>query len=43
MFERATIFSTIFIFIFFGMLGLKYHQFIEHKNQVSQILFKTVS
>jgi Tfp pilus assembly major pilin PilA len=35
MFERATIFSAVFIFIVFGIIGLKYYQFIEHKNQVA--------
>jgi hypothetical protein len=33
MFERATIFSTIFIFIFFAILGYKYFDFVEAKNQ----------
>jgi hypothetical protein len=33
MFERATIFSTIFIFVFFGVLGYKYFEFVEAKNQ----------
>jgi hypothetical protein len=35
MFERATIFSSIFIFIFFGILGHKYFDFIEAKNQAN--------
>ena len=35
MFERAIIFSAIFIFIVFGIIGLKYYQFIENKNQVA--------
>jgi hypothetical protein len=35
MFERATIFSSIFIFIFFGILGHKYFDFIEGKNQTN--------
>jgi hypothetical protein len=33
MFERATVFSAIFIFIFFGMIGSKYLNFMEAKNQ----------
>jgi hypothetical protein len=35
MFERATIFSTIFILIFFGVLGYKYFDFLEAKNQAN--------
>jgi hypothetical protein len=35
MFERATIFSTIFIFIFFAILGYKYFDFVEAKNQTN--------
>ncbi|MGL4881633.1 MAG: hypothetical protein ACRC8K_11265 [Waterburya sp.] len=35
MFERATIFSSIFIFIFFGILGHKYLKFVEAKNQTN--------
>lgn len=33
MFERATAFSAIFIFIVFGMIGLKYLDFLEAQNQ----------
>ncbi|MEL6908722.1 MAG: hypothetical protein AAFR62_21180 [Cyanobacteria bacterium J06629_2] len=33
MFERATAFSAIFIFIVFGMIGSKYLDFMEVKNQ----------
>lgn len=33
MFERATAFSAIFIFIVFGMLGSKYLNFMEAKAQ----------
>ena len=32
MFERATAFSAIFIFIVFGIVGLKYLTFMEAKN-----------
>jgi hypothetical protein len=35
MFERATIFSTIFILIFFSVLGYKYFDFLEAKNQAN--------
>jgi hypothetical protein len=35
MFERATVFSAIFIFIIFGMLGSKYLNFMEAKAQES--------
>lgn len=31
MFERAAIFSAIFIFIVFGILGIKYLDFMEAK------------
>ena len=33
MFERATAFSAIFIFIVFGMVGQKYLDFMEAKSQ----------
>ncbi|MGB5633672.1 MAG: hypothetical protein WBM86_12975 [Waterburya sp.] len=33
MFERATIFSALFIFISFGILGLKYLESMEAKAQ----------
>ncbi|MEL6580814.1 MAG: hypothetical protein AAFQ14_13775 [Cyanobacteria bacterium J06621_12] len=33
MFERATVFSAIFIFIAFGMIGSKYLDFMEAKSQ----------
>jgi hypothetical protein len=33
MFERATAFSAIFIFVVFGMIGSKYLNFMEAKNQ----------
>jgi hypothetical protein len=33
MFERATVFSAIFIFIVFGLLGSKYLNFMEAKAQ----------
>ncbi len=35
MFERATIFSTLVLFILFGFIGIKYFDFIEAKNQQS--------
>ncbi|MEN9567619.1 MAG: hypothetical protein RLZZ69_2815 [Cyanobacteriota bacterium] len=37
MFERATAFSAIFIFIVFGMIGLKYLNFMEAKSQGDSI------
>ena len=36
MFEKATIFSSIFIFTVFGIVGIKYYQFLDAKNQVTQ-------
>ena len=33
MFERATVFSAIFIFIVFGIIGLKYLDLMEARNQ----------
>jgi hypothetical protein len=35
MFERATAFSAIFIFIVFGMIGSKYMKFMEAKDQAA--------
>jgi hypothetical protein len=37
MFERATAFSAIFIFIIFGMIGLKYLNLMEVKSQGDSI------
>jgi hypothetical protein len=37
MFERATAFSAIFIFIVFGIVGLKYLNFMEANNPGSSI------
>jgi|GEM_PF-2797822 len=39
MFERATIFSAIFIFIFFGIVGVKYLSFIKSREQATKISF----
>jgi hypothetical protein len=36
MFERATVFSTILISLIFGIIGLKYLDFIESKNQLTK-------
>ena len=33
MFERATAFSAIFIFIVFGLVGQKYLDFMEARSQ----------
>ncbi len=33
MFERATVFSALVFFILFGILGMKYFDFLEAKNQ----------
>ena len=35
MFERATIFSALFILIFFGVLGTKYLEFMVAKDSVT--------
>lgn len=39
MFERATIFSAIAAFIFFGIVGIKYMNLIKSKEQVTQTSF----
>ncbi len=39
MFERATVFSAIFIFIVFAAIGCKYYQFMEAKSQAPLALF----
>ncbi len=39
MFERATVFSAIFAFILFGIIGHKYYQFMEAKAQAPLALF----
>ena len=39
MFERATIFSAIAAFIFFGIVGIKYMNLIQGKEQVTQTSF----
>ena len=36
MFEKATAFSAIFIFIVFGIVGIKYLDFLESKNQATK-------
>ncbi len=36
MFEKATLFSAVFIFIVFGMVGIKYFNFLEAKNKVTK-------
>lgn len=33
MFERATAFSAVLIFLIFGIVGLKYLDFLETKTQ----------
>ncbi len=33
MFGRATLFSALVFFILFGILGMKYFDFLEAKNQ----------
>lgn len=33
MFERAALFSALFAFILFGVVGMKYLEFMEAKNQ----------
>jgi len=33
MFERATVFSAIFIFIVFGIIGQKYLDFMKARSQ----------
>ena len=43
MFERATIFSSVFIFIFFSVIAWKYFAFVETKNQVTLASFITLS
>ena len=35
MFERATIFSALLVLIFFGVLGIKYVEFMEAKSQAN--------
>ena len=35
MFERAAIFSALFMFIIFGILGMKYLDFMVSKAQVN--------
>ena len=37
MFEKATLFSAIFVFITFGIVGIKYFDFLESKNQATKI------
>ena len=32
MFERAAIFSALFVLVIFGIVGYKYYQFVETKN-----------
>ena len=41
MFERATIFSAILAFVMFGMVGVKYFNFLENKNQVTKTSITT--
>ncbi len=36
MFERATVFSAIIVFILFTIVGVKYFNFLQEKNQVTQ-------
>ena len=36
MFEKATAFSAVFIFIIFGIVGIKYLDFLESKNQATE-------
>ncbi|BAZ43067.1 hypothetical protein NIES4102_00630 [Chondrocystis sp. NIES-4102] len=39
-FERATIFSSVFVFILFGIVGLKYYHSLEGKKQASTTSIK---